>query len=175
MAAPARRSSTLPYVFLAGVGAFVLAGAMWGLLDQELVAQITTQSEWGNGSSQADTVRSFIKAAWDYVLVIVLLRIGLEGLIAARLVSTSRSNMVIQTFILLMFHAFMVIFAFVIPELFDPLFDVAFQFDNDIPSSFLFPLKFARDITFAYGPSLFLIVSDLFYLYSPIRDDVFGR
>lgn len=175
MGARAAHSNTLPYVFLSGVGAFVLAGALWGILETEVVRNITGLDTWGDDSQHAATARDFIKLAWDWFLLLVVLRIGIEGLIAARLVSTSNSNAVVHTFIILVFHVFMVIFVFVIGELFDPLFDVLFDFENDIPGSFVFPLTFARDITFAYGPSLFLIASDLYYLFAPIRDDVFGR
>lgn len=173
----AARSGSLGWVVVAGGVSIGVASAMWGLLDSTFVATLTATDSW---SAPADSIaamgREYVLTTWKWLLLIVTFRVGLEAVVAARL-NGATSMLPIATFLLLFTHILVVLYALVIPEMAQPLYDMAI---NDY-SNALAALGTETAVRFGYRlgvgilPAVLLIIADGYYLSAPIRNDLLRR
>lgn len=170
----ARDLGSLVWAFVTGIFAFAFNGLLWALFDDELADHLMQMSLWQTGSDPAMIAREWVQLAWQWEPLMVLLGMGIEALIAARLTGDSSSNIIVRTFGLFIVHVFMIFWAAIFPELLDPLFGVAMDMPEVTGSPMGQHIPWYHDLLFAYVPALVLVGANLFYLIAPIRDDVTG-
>jgi hypothetical protein len=175
--AAARRGS-LPYVFVDGLLAFILVGIFWGLFQTGVVAEITALPAWMEGSLQAQNSQDWILTAWDWLPLVVLIGIGIHAIVASRLVTSPSGSVAVRSFSLIVFHLVMLIWAYVFPEVLDPIFNIArdTQIIADALNGlgWMWIVDFSESVVYGYVPIGLIFAGDAFYIWAPIRDDVWG-
>jgi len=172
------RSGSLGWVVLAGSVSIGVASAMWGLFNSVFIAELTSTTPWATNPGTIPAMgRGYILTAWDWMLLIVLLRVGIEAIVAARL-SGATSLLPVATVLLLISHLMAVLFALVFPEMAQPLYDMALN-DYSTALAALPGTKTAVKVGYEWGigvlPAVLLVVADGWYLSAPIRNDMLGR
>jgi len=164
------RSGSLGWVVIAGSISLVIAGAMWGLLDSQFVDVVITMESWQapDGSIPAQG-REYVVATWDWFLLIIVLRIGLEAIVASRLGGASTS-LPLNTMVLFIAHLFLIIWMAFFPEI-----GAAF-YDQSQTASVASNYQTGPQLAFQWGigviPAVLLLVTDVWYLSEPIRNDL---
>lgn len=168
------RQGSLAWLVIAAVVSLGIAGALWGIMDAAYVDEITSQSAWSAPAGSVVALgRGYVIATWDWLLLVVVLRVGLEAIVASRLAGASTS-IVLGTFVLVLVHLICVMLAFIFPEMAAPIYD---QAQN---AAALNNTDWMRAATLAYEwgigplPAVLLLTLDGWYLSSPIRRDALG-
>jgi len=167
----AARGSTA-FVVVTGAITLVVIGSLWTLLNDLVVSQFVARPEWSEGSVYAGMARRFVLDAWDWLLLPVLIRMAFEVLVAARL-SRSSAALIPESMVLLIIQMMLVIWAYIFPQVLDPLLDIALNSEAVAEAGFDRGIQLAADLAYSYGPGLFSMVTIIWYLVSPIRRDVF--
>ncbi|WP_200531954.1 hypothetical protein [Halorubrum sp. LN27] len=163
------------FVVVTGAVTLVTAGGFWYVFDEFLVSLLVAQDGWGNGSVYAAFLRDQILKVWEWSLLIVLLRMGFEVLIAARL-SRSSGALLPETLVMLIILLGLVIWAYALPQMLDPIVSMALDSTRVAEAGFDRGVQLMADLAYSYGPGLFGAIALTWYLVSPIRRDVFrGR
>lgn len=170
----AARQGSLGWVLIAGGISIGIAGVFWALMDSAFVAEMIATDSWSAG---ADTVpalaRDYITTAWDWLLLVVLLRTGIEALVASRLVGV-KSVMPKETVILIAIHLFVVMWALVFPEIGAELYQIATNTPEVKSAGFLEGVELAWEWGFGIIPAVLLVIADGWFLSAPIRNDRLG-
>jgi len=164
------RSGSLGWVVIAGAVSLAIAGAMWGLLDARFVDTIIATDSW---QAPADSVlhdgREYVITTWDWFLLVIVLRIGLEAIVASRL-GGATTSLPANTIVLFITHLFLVIWMAFFPEIGSAFFEQAQS--ADIASNY----QTGPELAFQWGigviPAVLLLVTDVWYLSEPIRNDL---
>jgi hypothetical protein len=172
------RSGSLGWVVLAGAVSVGIASAMWGLFDARFVDTMLATDSWAapDGSTVA-IGREYVITAWDWLLLIVVLRVGLEAIVSSR-ITAATTMLPFATIVLIISHLLVVLWMLTIPEMAQPLYDLAM---NDYSSALaaLPGTETAVTMGYEYGigilPAVLLVVADGWYLSAPIRNDMLGR
>lgn len=166
------RSGSLGWVVIAGAISLVIAGALWGLMDDVFVDTVTGTDIW---AAPTDSIlaqcRDYIVTTWDWFLLIVVLRMGTEVLVASRLGGAS-TNIPLSTLVLLFAHLLMVLWAVVFPEMTGAFYDQATNATAVSEAGY----QQGVDLAFQWGigviPAVLLLGTDVWYLSEPIRNDL---
>jgi hypothetical protein len=172
------RSGSLGWVVLAGGLSIGVAGAMWGLLDSTFIDTLIATDSWAApAGSIAETGRQYVLTTWQWLLLIVVVRVGLEAVVAARL-SGATSFLPVATFLLVFTHVLVILYALVIPEMAQPLYELAI---NDYSAALdALPgtetaVRFGYELGVGILPAVLLVIADGYYLSAPIRNDLLRR
>lgn len=174
----AARSGSLGWVVLAGAVSIGIAGAMWGVFDAAFVDEITATSSWAAPANSVPSQgRAYVLTTWDWLLLIVVLRVGIEALVSSRLVGAT-TRLPVATVVLLAIHLLVVVWMVTIPEMATPLYNMATgQYSSQVGA--LSGSATAVELTYEWGigllPAVLLVVSDGWYLSAPIRNDLLYR
>lgn len=160
------------FVVVTGAITLVTAGGLWYVFDEFLVSLLVAQDGWGSGSTYAAFLRDQILNVWKWSLLVVLLRIGFELLIAARL-SRSSAALLPETAVMLIILLGLVIWCYALPQMLDPILSMALESERVAQAGFDRGVQMMADMAYSYGPGLFGAVALAWYLVSPIRRDVF--
>lgn len=170
---PSRGS--FPYVVLTSAITLAMASFLWAFIDYELVRRFTETNIWQDGIASAMLARHWILLGWNAFLPVVLLGVGTQLLISARL-NTASTGLIKRTFFLWVFNVFLIIWGLVFGKLLSETFRITSEHDtvnNALLSTDIMPaVTFLRDIAFGYGPSLLMAAAGLYYFWAPIRDDL---
>jgi|GEM_PF-6150668 len=172
------RSGSLGWVIIAGGASIAIASAMWGVFDSVFIAELIATDSWSAPSDSVVSMgRSYVITTWDWLLLIVVLRVGLEAVVAARLRGAT-SLLPVATLVLLTSHLLVVLWSLVIPEMAQPLYSLAMN-DYSNALAAMSGTKTAVQVGYEWGigilPAVLLIVADGWYLSAPIRNDMLGR
>jgi hypothetical protein len=174
----AARSGSLGWVVVAGGLSIAVASALWGLLDSTFISTLIATDSWSAPQgSFAATGRGYVLTTWDWLLLIVAFRVGLEAVVAARL-NGATSWLPVATFLLVFTHIFVVLYALVIPEMAQPLYDLAindYSFALDALPGAETGVRFSYELGVGILPAVLLIIADGYYLSAPIRNDLLRR
>jgi len=172
------RSGSLGWVAIAGLVSLGIAGAMWGVLDSQFISTLVATDSWSAADgSTLQLGREYVLRTWRWLLLIVLLRVGLEALVASRLTGAS-TQLPIATLVLIAVHVLLVLWMVSIPEMAQPMYQLA---TNEYSSALaaLPGTQSAVEIGYEYGvgilPAVLLVVADGWYLTAPIREDLLRR
>jgi hypothetical protein len=172
------RSGSLGWVVLAGGVSLGIAGAMWGLLDAAFVDELVATSSWAAPEgSIASRGRGYVLTTWDWLLLIVVLRIGLEALVASRLAGAT-TQLPVATLVLFAVHLIVLLWALIFPELATPLYERATGvYASEVGS--LSGATTAVELAYEWGigvlPAVLMLIGDGWYLSAPIRNDMLAR
>lgn len=172
------RSGSLGWVVLAGAVSVGIASAMWGMLDARFVDTMLATDAWtaADGSTLA-LGREYVITAWNWLLLIIVLRVGLEAIVSSR-ITAATTMLPFATMILVITHVLLVLWMLTIPEMAQPLYDLAMNDYNGALSA-LPGTETAVTMGYEYGigilPAVLLVVADGWYLSAPIRNDMLGR
>lgn len=172
------RSGSLGWVVLAGGVSIGIASAIWGVLDVAFVGEITATNTWSAPpGSVLNEGRTYVLRSWDWLILIVVLRVGLEALVSSRLVGAT-TRLPVSTFVLVILHLFLVVWMATIPEMAQPIYELATT-DYSAQLAALSGLDTAVTLSYEWGigllPAVLLVVSDGWYLSAPIRNDLLRR
>lgn len=169
------RSGSLGWVVVAGAISLTIAGAMWGLLDSQFIDVVAGTDIW---QAPADSIlhqgRSYVIATWDWLLLIVVLRIGIEALVASRLYGAATS-LPFATLILFVVHLLIVLWMLTIPEMGAPMYERAVNSSEVAQAGYDTGVKLAWDWGIGVIPAVLVLVTDVWYLSAPIRNDMLRR
>lgn len=172
------RSGSLAWVVIAGAVSIGAASAMWGLFDAQFINTLIETDSWdAPAGSTLELGREYVITAWDWFLLIVVLRVGIESLVASRLTGAT-TKLPFSTMLLLFVHLLMALWMVTIPEMALPIYELAM---NDYVSALeaLPGTKTAVQLAMDWGigiiPAVLLVVADGWYLSSPIRNDMVRR
>ncbi|WP_251342430.1 hypothetical protein [Haloplanus halophilus] len=174
----AARSGSLAWVVLAGAVSIGIAAAMWGVLDSQFLDTLIATDRWS--AEQGSTLavgRQYVILAWNWFLLIVVLRVGIEALVASRLTGAT-TMLPFATLVLLSIHILLVLWMLTIPEMAQEMLTLA---TNDFSGALqsMDGLALAVDLAYQWGigilPSVLLVIADGWYLSSPIRNDMLRR
>ncbi|WP_435067698.1 hypothetical protein [Haloplanus sp. C73] len=172
------RSGSLGWVVIAGGISIGVASAMWGLLDSTFIATLIATDSWqAPADSIAATGRDYVLTTWKWLLLIVVFRVGLEAVIAARL-SGATSWLPVATLLLVFTHILVVLYALVIPEMAQPLYELAmndYNFALDALPGTETAVRFSYELAVGILPAVLLVIADGYYLSAPIRNDMLRR
>jgi len=170
----AARQGSLAWVLIAGTISIGIAGVFWALMDSAFVAELVATDSW---SASAGTVpslaRDYVTTAWDWLLLIVLLRAGIESLVASRLVGVS-SVMPKETVVLIMIHLLILMWALVFPEIGGELYEIASNTPEVAAAGYMEGVTLAWEWGFGILPAVLLVIADGWFLSAPIRNDMLG-
>lgn len=173
----AQRTGSLPRAIVAGAMVLAVFGALWGLMDQVFVGEIVNMDIWHEGSTAADTTRKYILYTWTYLPLVILFRVGLEWIIAAR-TQASGAVLVVGTVTVFIVHLFLVMWGLVFPASLDPLFQLVTgsgEIATTVQSvGYDDGVNIAVNMAFVYVPGLLAVVVDLWYLSAPLRRDTYA-
>lgn len=166
------RSGSLGWVVIAGTISLVIAGAMWGLMEATFVEDVIATDTW---SAPANSIpaqgRAYVMATWDWFLLVVVLRLGIEVLVASRL-SGASTNIPLATMVVLFAHLMMILWALVFPEVIGSYYDYASNTSAVANAGFMS----GPDLAYQWGvgvlPAVLLLLADVWYLSEPIRNDL---
>lgn len=170
------RSGSLGWVVLAGAVSLGIASAMWGILDAAFVDELIATDSWTatTAGSPLALGREYVVTAWNWLLLIVALRLGVEMIVASRL-SGASTMLPVATVVVLVIHLLLVLWMLTIPEMAQPLHEMAVN-DYSNALAALPGLKTAVDLGYEWGigvlPSVLLVIADGWYLSAPIRNDL---
>lgn len=174
------RSGSLGWVVLAGLLSVGIAGAMWGLLDSTFVDTLTATGIWqAPAGSVINQGRQYVVTTWNWFLLLVVLRVGLEAIVSSRLVGASTS-LPFGTVILLVVHILVLVWMLTIPEMGKPLFEYATN-TSTATGSAVDSAGYGTGVTLAWEwgvgvlPAVLVLVTDVWYLSAPIRRDMLRR
>jgi hypothetical protein len=169
------RSGSLGWVVIAGGISIAVASAFWGLLDTAFVGTIVATDSWAAAEgSLLQQGREYVLTTWDWFLLIVLLRIGIEAIVASRLVGATTS-LPFATLLVLAFHLFLVLFMLTIPEMADAVYQQAQSMQAVEDAGMMRAVDLAMQWGIGVLPAVLLLVADVWYLSSPIRNDMLAR
>lgn len=172
------RSGSLGWVVLAGGVSLGVAGALWGLLDAAFIGELAATSSWAApDGSIPDQSRTYILTAWNWLLLIVVLRVGIEALVSSRLVGAT-TRLPVATVVLFLVHLLVVLWALAIPEMATPIYTRATgQYSSALAA--LPGTETAVTLAYEWGigvlPAVLLLIGDGWYLSAPIRNDMLAR
>jgi hypothetical protein len=170
----ARREGSLAWLVIAGVISLGVAGALWGLMDSTFVAQITAQSAWSAPDGSIEQLgRQYVLTTWNWLLLVVVLRLGLEAIVASRLTGGS-TTLVVGTFVLVIVHLVLVMLTLIFPEMATPVYEQAEQTGAIQGTDFMRAATLAYQWAIGPIPAVLLLIADGWYLSSPIRRDALG-
>jgi len=171
------RSGSLGWVVIVAVISLGVAGALWGLLDSQFINTLTATGIWqappGSAMHQG---RQYVLTTWQWFLLLPLLRVGLESLVSSRLVGAS-TMLPFATLVLLFAHVLVVLWMLTIPELGKPLYDIATN-TSTASGQAVNATGYDTGVTLAWDwgvgvlPAVLLLITDVWYLSAPIRNDV---
>lgn len=167
------RTGSLPYVFLTSVIAFALAGMLWGIFDSGMIQPILDRPTWMSGSETAMVSRQYVATSWQWLPAIILFGLGLTNVIAARTV-TSSTSVILRTVTVFVVHFLLVLWAFVFPEMIDELYIIFLNSPEMAEAGYETAGSYVVELGMGYGPALFAIGIDLWYLAAPIKNDYYG-
>jgi len=172
------RSGSLGWVVIAGGVSIAVASAMWGLLDSTFIATLIATDSW---QAPADSIaamgRGYVLTTWKWLLLIVVFRVGLEAVVAARL-SGATSWLPVATLLLVFTHILVVLYMLTIPEMAQPLYDLAmndYSFALAALPGTKTAVKFGYELGVGTLPAVLLVIADGYYLSAPIRNDLLRR
>jgi hypothetical protein len=172
------RSGSLGWVVIAGAVSIGVASAMWGLLDSTFVAELIATDSWQAPSGSIVAMgRDYVLTTWQWLLLIVVFRVGLEAIVAARL-NGATSMLPVATLLLLFTHILTVLYMLTIPEMAQPLYDLAmndYSFALDALPGTKTAVKFGYELGVGTLPAVLLVIADGWYLSAPIRNDLLRR
>jgi len=174
------RSGSLGWVVIAGAISIAVASAMWGLLDAKFIDEMIQTGVWdAPANSVLKQGRSYVITTWNWLLLIVVLRIGLEALVASRLRGAATS-LPVGTMVLFTAHLFLVLFMLTVPEMGQPMYDVATDTGNATgqavqQSGFDTGVKLAWEWGVGVLPAVLLLITDVWFISAPIRRDMLRR
>jgi hypothetical protein len=174
----AARSGSLAWVVLAGLISIGIASALWGLLDAAFVDELMATDSWNAApGSVLETGRQYVITTWNWLLLVVVLRVGIEALVASRLTGAT-TQLPFSTVVLLFVHIGLVLWMLTIPEMAQPIYDMATGEHADALAA-LPGTQSAVEMGYQWGigvlPAVLLVVADGWYLSAPIRNDLIGR
>lgn len=172
------RSGSLAWVVLAGAVSIGIAGALWGVYDARFMTELAATGAWqAPADSTLALSRMYVMRAWDWFLLIVILRVGIEALVASRLTGAT-TKLPFATLLLLFVHMLLAMWMLVIPEMAQPMYELAMN-DYSAALEALPGTKTAIQLAMDWGvgiiPAVLLVVADGWYLSSPIRNDMLRR
>lgn len=167
------RSNSLAPALLTAVVTFGLAALLWGIFEDGFVRAVETQPVWTDDATWAPLAREYVLLSWKWLLLPVLLRLGLELLVASRGTGGSGA-LVVSTVFLLFLHLILIYWAFSFPEMVIQMVDVGKSSGVLAPAGFEKPLDWAHKIGVAYVPMLFALGGDVLYIIGPIQRDAYG-
>jgi hypothetical protein len=157
---------------LAGVISIAIAGALWGLLDTAFVRDVTALDVW---QAPTDSVmaqgRAYVIATWNWFLLLPVLRVGLGALVAARLRGAS-TNTPASTLVLLIAHLLLILWMLTFPEIGGALYEQADTTAAVADSGFQAGVDIAWEWGVGIIPAVLLLITDVWYLSEPIRNDL---
>ena len=160
-------------MFVTSVVAFALAGMLWGIFDTGMVQPIIDRASWSTGSDAALMAREYVRISWKWLPLIILFGLGVTNLIAAR-ARTSSSSVILRTVAVFVVHFTLVMWALAFPELIDEIFGIFQNTPEMAEVGYAQAGNIAVDLGLGYGPALFAIGIDIWYILAPIRADFFG-
>ena len=171
----AARSGSLGWVVLAGGLSVAIAGAFWGLLDTAFIGTVVGTDSWSapTGSVLAQG-RQYVLTTWDWLIFIVLLRVGIEAIVSSRLVGATTS-LPFSTVVVLALHLFLVMFMLTIPEAAHAMYQQAQSIGAVEEAGFMRGVELAYQWGIGVLPAVLLLVVDVWYLSAPIRNDALAR
>lgn len=169
------RSGSLAWVVLAGMVSIGVASAMWGILDAAFVDELMATSSWdATTGSVLATGREYVITTWNWVLLVVVLRVGIEALVASRLTGAT-TQLPFATVLLLFVHVGLVLWMLTIAEMAQPIYDMATG-EHASALEALPGTMSAVEMAYQWGigilPAVLLVVADGWYLSAPIRNDL---
>lgn len=171
----AARTGSLGYVVLAGGLAVAVSGLLWGVLDSRFLATLIGTQAWQQPPDQvAALAREYVLKSWDYLLLFVLVRVGLDALIASRLQGSS-SAILRGTAVLLFAHLLLIMWALLVPAVTADYYALAQGYEQVEQAGFLRAVELGYEWGVAYAPALLLVGADVWYLSAPIRNDMLRR
>jgi len=170
------RSGSFPYVFLGVVLTLASMGLLWGIIDSTLVQTLMGVSIWTAGGQYASTSRTYIMEAWNSFLIVVVLGSIVQLYISSR-VPTRSASFFYRTSALLFTYVMFIVWAGIFPKLLVETFSLTNKPYVQAGLQALgvtFAINFLQQMAFTYVPGLLLFGMALYYVFSPIRDDVYG-
>lgn len=168
----AARSGSLGWTVLAGGISLAIAGAMWGVMDATFVDTLVAMDSWQAPAGSVPAMgRSYVIAAWNWFLLLPLLRVGIEGLVAARLRGAT-TNIPAATVVLFVGHLFVIILMLVFPELGGAMYDHAANSTAVSDAGFMDGVNLAWNWGIGVLPAVMLLLADVWYLSEPIKNDL---
>lgn len=168
----AARSGSLAWVVLAGGIALIIGGALWGLIDAAFVDELASTNSW---SAPVDSIpaqgRNYVIAAWDWLLLIIVLRVGAEALVASRLTGASTS-LLVGTMVVFFAHLLIVLWMLVFPEIGAEMFDIAMNSQEVQDAGYTSGVQLAWQWGVGVIPAVLLLITDVWYISAPIRNDL---
>lgn len=169
------RSGSLGWVVLAGGLAVAVASAFWGLLDVTFVQTIVGTDSWtAPQGSHLRQGRQYVLTTWDWFLLIVLLRVGIEAIVSSRLVGATTS-LPFATVVVLSMHIFLVLWMLTIPEIANEMYIQAQQIQAVEDAGYMRAVNLSMQWGIGVLPAILLLVLDVWYLSAPIRNDALSR
>jgi len=174
------RSGSLGWVVIAGAITVAVAGAMWGLLDSQFVDQMIATDVWqAPANSIVSQGRGYVITTWDWLLLVIVLRVGIEALVASRLRGAATS-LPKATMVLFAAHLILVVLILVFGEMAAPMYDIATDTTNATGQAVANAgydegVKIGYEWGIGVLPAVLLLVTDVWYLSAPIRRDMLRR
>lgn len=173
------RSGSLGWVVIVGAISVAVSGALWGLFDSTFVDTLIATNIWdAPQGSVVEQGRRYVVQTWNWLLLIVVLRVGLEAMVASRLRGTATS-LPKATMAVFIAHLLLVLWMLTIPEMGQPLYDMATN--NNATGQAVADAGYDRGVTLAWDwgvgalPAILLLTVDVWYLSEPIRRDMLRR
>jgi hypothetical protein len=126
---------------------------------------------WGQAGQYGSIGQQYVATSWDWLLVLVLLRLGLEVLVASRGTGGS-GHLIVATVFLVLHHVLLVFWMFSLPEIVGQLLTVVEQIP--ITNVYAAQIDAAHKGGTQWAPTLLALGADVVYLAGPIQRDVFG-
>lgn len=171
----AARSGSLGWVVIAGGLSVAIASAFWGLLDTTFIQTIVGTGSW---SAPQDSVlrqgRQYVLLTWDWFLLVVVLRVGIEAIVSSRLVGATTS-LPFATVVVMSLHILLVLWMLTIPEIAFALYQQAQSLGVVEEAGFMNAVDLAMQWGIGVLPAVLLLVADVWYLSAPIRNDAIAR
>jgi hypothetical protein len=156
---------------LTGAVTMGLASFLWGIFETGIVRRIMNRPIWADAGQYGSIGQQYVATSWDWLLVLVLLRLGLEVLVASR--GTGGSGyLIVATVFLLFHHVLLVFWMFTLPEVVGQL--VSITGDLPITNVYASQIDAAHEGGTKWAPTLLALGADVVYLAGPIQRDVFG-
>lgn len=169
------RSGSLGWVIIAGGVSIGIASAMWGLLDSTFIDVMMSTDSWSApAGSTIEMGREYVITTWDWFLLVVLIRVGLEMLVSSRLTGASTS-LPFATVLVLFLHLFLVLWMLTIPEMAQPIYDIASNSSEVANAGYMEGVDLAYQWGIGVLPAVLLLVADGWFLSAPIRNDMLAR
>lgn len=174
------RSGSLGWVVIAGAITIAVSGAMWGLLDSQFVDSMIATDVWAASTEPiVSQGREYVIATWDWLLLVIALRVGLEAMVASRLRGAATS-LPKETMVIFSAHLILIVLVLVFSEMTQPMYAIATDTTNATGQAVASAgydegVKIGYEWGIGVLPAVLLLVTDVWYLSAPIRRDMLRR